>query len=155
MATVKGKLVNIISDNYSIPSADATGAFWCYVDSSHYSSCEDLQPSSRFPSNPWSYQACSTPDQSSYQCQQFGISGSGSASSGGGTVCKDKRCLSAGVGGAGYGGTDAPVSVSTGEGVSGGGTGTCQCPQCPSVTTLYPPIINPRDPAGNTLHYII
>jgi hypothetical protein len=66
-------------------------------------------------------------------------------------MCKDNSCLSAGVDGVGYGGTGGTKSVSTGE----GGTGTCQCPLCSSVTTVYPPIINPRDPAGNILHNII
>jgi hypothetical protein len=54
-------------------SADSNGAVWCYVDSDSSSSCRDLRPSSRcwtkppqtnlsrFPSNPWSYEACTTP----------------------------------------------------------------------------------------------
>merc|ERR1712079_752243 len=41
-------------------SVDSTGARWCYVDS-HHSSCQDLRFSARFPSNPWSYEACATP----------------------------------------------------------------------------------------------
>merc|ERR1712123_365517 len=41
-------------------SVDHTGAQWCYVDS-HHSSCQDLVYSARFPSNPWSYEACATP----------------------------------------------------------------------------------------------
>ena len=119
-------------------SADATGAFWCYVDSSHYSSCEDLQPSSRFPNNPWSYQACATPEESGYECQAFGASaGSGSTSSSGSPVCKEKRCLSAD---GGYG--------STGVGVTITDSGTCQCPACPTVTTPMPLTVNPRDPTG-------
>ena len=41
-------------------TVDASGAQWCYVD--HLpSSCQDLTPSARFPSNPWSYEACATP----------------------------------------------------------------------------------------------
>ena len=42
-------------------TVDSTGARWCYVDSDHYSSCQDLVPSQRFPHNPWSYEACATP----------------------------------------------------------------------------------------------
>merc|ERR1712165_172345 len=41
-------------------SVDSTGARWCYV-ASHHSSCHDLRFSARFPSNPWSYEACATP----------------------------------------------------------------------------------------------
>merc|ERR1719391_20697 len=55
-------------------SADKTGAVWCYVHSAHYSSCSDLQPSKRFPNNPWSYEACATPQQSSADCQQYSSS---------------------------------------------------------------------------------
>merc|ERR1712110_937090 len=45
-------------------SVDSTGARWCYVD--HLpSSCQDLSHSSRFPNNPWSYEACSTPPEHS------------------------------------------------------------------------------------------
>merc|ERR1712127_942548 len=40
-------------------SADSTGALWCYT--SGHSSCQDLAHSARFPTNPWSYQACATP----------------------------------------------------------------------------------------------
>merc|ERR1711915_694840 len=126
---------NIIHGNCK--SSDATGAFWCYVDSSHHGSCEDLQPSSRFPNNPWSYQACATPEESSYECQAFGTSaGSGSTSSSGSPVCKEKRCLSAE---GGYG--------STGVGVTITGSGACQCPACPTVTTPMPLTVNPRDPS--------
>merc|ERR1712107_801194 len=32
-------------------SADSTGARWCYVDSAHSSSCQDLRFSARFPNN--------------------------------------------------------------------------------------------------------
>merc|ERR1712008_160886 len=39
----------------------------CYVDSSS-SSCQDLVPSQRFPHNPWSYEACATPDIGSIFC---------------------------------------------------------------------------------------
>merc|ERR1712107_519811 len=45
-------------------SVDSTGARWCYVD--HLpSSCQDLSHSARFPANPWSYEACSTPSENS------------------------------------------------------------------------------------------
>merc|ERR1712203_174924 len=45
-------------------SVDSTGARWCYVD--HLpSSCQDLSHSARFPNNPWSYEACSTPPENS------------------------------------------------------------------------------------------
>merc|ERR1712107_50787 len=45
-------------------SVDSTGARWCYVD--HLpSSCQDLSHSARFPANPWSYEACSTPPENS------------------------------------------------------------------------------------------
>merc|ERR1712198_447407 len=37
------------------------GSIWCYVDSAHTSSCQDLRFSARFPNNPWSYEACATP----------------------------------------------------------------------------------------------
>jgi len=48
-------------------TVDGTGAQWCYVDSS-LSSCQDLVPSSRFPHNPWSYEACATPPIGSSAC---------------------------------------------------------------------------------------
>merc|ERR1719261_516929 len=48
-------------------TVDGTGAQWCYVDSS-LSTCQDLVPSSRFPHNPWSYEACATPPLGSYAC---------------------------------------------------------------------------------------
>merc|ERR1712119_257652 len=48
-------------------TVDSTGAQWCYVDPA-YSSCQDLVPSKRFPSNPWSYEACATPAQGSPLC---------------------------------------------------------------------------------------
>ena len=41
-------------------SADHNGAEWCCVDSLG-KTCRDLQPSKRFPNNPWSYEACTTP----------------------------------------------------------------------------------------------
>merc|ERR1712184_32969 len=45
-------------------SVDSTGARWCYID--HLpSSCQDLSHSARFPNNPWSYEACSTPPEHS------------------------------------------------------------------------------------------
>merc|ERR1712061_463375 len=48
-------------------TVDSTGAQWCYVDPA-YSSCQDLVPSKRFPSNPWSYEACAPPAQGSPLC---------------------------------------------------------------------------------------
>merc|ERR1711956_66910 len=48
-------------------TVDGTGAQWCYVDSSS-SSCQDLVPSERFPHNPWSYEACATPEIGSIFC---------------------------------------------------------------------------------------
>ena len=48
-------------------SVDSTGAQWCYVPSVK-STCQDLQQSARFPHNPWSYQACSTPARGTTQC---------------------------------------------------------------------------------------
>merc|ERR1712115_416145 len=56
---------NIIQGNCN--TVDGTGAQWCYVDSS-LSTCQDLVPSSRFPHNPWSYEACATPPLGSYAC---------------------------------------------------------------------------------------
>merc|ERR1711936_974331 len=45
-------------------SVDSTGARWCYVD--HLpSTCQDLSHSARFPNNPWTYEACSTPQEHS------------------------------------------------------------------------------------------
>merc|ERR1711936_104743 len=45
-------------------SVDSTGARWCYVD--HLpSTCQDLSHSARFPNNPWTYEACSTPPEHS------------------------------------------------------------------------------------------
>ena len=54
-------------------TVDSTGAQWCYVDSDHYSSCQDLVPSQRFPNNPWSYEACATPAQGSPLCPVLGV----------------------------------------------------------------------------------
>eukprot|EP00090_Calanus_glacialis_P028059 TRINITY_DN4484_c0_g1_i7.p1 TRINITY_DN4484_c0_g1~~TRINITY_DN4484_c0_g1_i7.p1 ORF type:complete len:168 (-),score=45.70 TRINITY_DN4484_c0_g1_i7:153-656(-) len=51
-------------------TVDGTGAQWCYVDSSS-SSCQDLVPSERFPHNPWSYEACATPDLGSHLCPVY------------------------------------------------------------------------------------
>lgn len=51
-------------------TVDGTGAQWCYVDSS-LSSCQDLVPSSRFPHNPWSYEACATPPIGSLACPSY------------------------------------------------------------------------------------
>merc|ERR1712110_1368129 len=51
-------------------TVDSTGAQWCYVDSA-FSSCQDLVPSKRFPSNPWSYEACATPAQGSPLCPAY------------------------------------------------------------------------------------
>merc|ERR1712064_3480 len=51
-------------------TVDGTGAQWCYVDP-NYSSCQDLVPSKRFPSNPWSYEACATPAQGSPLCPGY------------------------------------------------------------------------------------
>ena len=63
---------NTISNRHDL-SADHTGARWCYVDSAHHSSCQDLQHSARFPHNPWSYEACATPDR--HQCGHLGYNG--------------------------------------------------------------------------------
>merc|ERR1711971_557537 len=50
-------------------SVDSTGARWCYVD--HLpSSCQDMSQSARFPHNPWSYEACSTPPEHSAAHQE-------------------------------------------------------------------------------------
>merc|ERR1719477_99946 len=59
---------NIIQGNCN--TVDGTGAQWCYVDSS-LSTCQDLVPSSRFPHNPWSYQACATPPVGSPACPSY------------------------------------------------------------------------------------
>merc|ERR1711936_534103 len=48
-------------------SADA-GGVWCYVDNGATSSCRDLRKSSRFPNNPWSYEACTSPPAPSPAC---------------------------------------------------------------------------------------
>jgi len=39
--------------------ADNTGKTWCYTTGWNNQGCRDLQSSSRFPNNPWSYRACS------------------------------------------------------------------------------------------------
>merc|ERR1712080_718598 len=51
-------------------AADNTGAVWCYVDSTHSSSCRDKVYSQRFSrqGKAWSYEACSTPSRYSSQC---------------------------------------------------------------------------------------
>ena len=59
-------------------SADPNGAVWCYVDSLS-STCRDLQPSKRFPNNPWSYEACTTPPRDSPLCSGM-------------PVCKGHNC---------------------------------------------------------------
>merc|ERR1712228_1124096 len=61
--------------NGNCKSADKTGAVWCYVD--NYSSCSDLQRSTRFNKN-WSYEACATPDINSYECRNGGFNNGGS-----------------------------------------------------------------------------
>merc|ERR1712233_190438 len=40
--------------------ADNSGRTWCYTTGWGNSGCGDLQSSSRFPNNPWSYRACSS-----------------------------------------------------------------------------------------------
>merc|ERR1711915_57714 len=52
------------------------GGQWCYVDP-RYAQCNDLVKSKRF-NQFWSYQACATPERSSYQCRSSGGFGSGS-----------------------------------------------------------------------------
>jgi len=42
---------------------DNTGRYWCYTTGSNNFGCGDLQQSSRYPSNPWSYNACSVQGQ--------------------------------------------------------------------------------------------
>ena len=49
-------------------SVDGSGAQWCYTDPSYGSTCQDLTTSARFPANPWSYEACSTPAIGTYEC---------------------------------------------------------------------------------------
>ena len=90
-------------------SVDDKGAQWCYISSTHYSSCEDLQLSSKFPNNPWSYTACATPDLSSYECQALSTPTDSYGSS---SFCKDGKCLSG-----------AAVTAYTGS--------ACKCPECP------------------------
>merc|ERR1739842_231386 len=51
-------------------TVDATGAQWCYVDTTA-STCQDLVPSQRFPHNPWSYQACATPAIGTHLCPAY------------------------------------------------------------------------------------
>merc|ERR1712110_601747 len=56
--------VNLGCQCGSLTFVDSTGARWCYID--HLpSSCQDLSHSARFPNNPWSYEACSTPPEHS------------------------------------------------------------------------------------------
>jgi len=45
-------------------TVDHTGSQWCYVSLTGplATSCQDIQPSSRFPGHGWSYEACATPD---------------------------------------------------------------------------------------------
>merc|ERR1712130_827203 len=50
-------------------SADA-GGVWCYVDNGATSTCRDLRQSSRFPNNPWSYEACTSPPAPSPACPE-------------------------------------------------------------------------------------
>jgi hypothetical protein len=77
-------------------SVDAKGAQWCYISSTHYSSCEDLVPSTKFPNNPWSYSACATPDLSSYEC--LGLASTPTDT----TVCAEGQCIT------GYSGFSCP-----------------------------------------------
>ena len=60
--------------NGNCVSTDKTGAVWCYVDPSSYSSCSDLQKSERF-NKYWSYEACATPALDSYECRNGGFNG--------------------------------------------------------------------------------
>ena len=75
-ATARGKTITIPPSSNTcghIISTDHTGARWCYVDSAHHSSCQDLHHSARFPNNPWSYEACATPAR--HQCGYNGYNG--------------------------------------------------------------------------------
>merc|ERR1712115_750301 len=53
---------NIVQGNCN--TVDHTGSQWCYVSLTGplATSCQDIQPSSRFPGHGWSYEACATPD---------------------------------------------------------------------------------------------
>jgi len=42
---------------------DNTGRYWCYTTGWNNNGCGDLQQSSRYPSNPWSYRACQVQGQ--------------------------------------------------------------------------------------------
>ena len=68
--------------NGNCVSTDKTGAVWCYVDPSSYSSCSDLQKSERF-NKYWSYEACATPALNSYECRNGGFTGGNSGYNGG------------------------------------------------------------------------
>merc|ERR1712080_654915 len=76
-------------------AADNTGAVWCYVDSTHSSSCRDKVYSQRFSrqGKAWSYEACSTPSRYSSQCS------GGFGGGGGGGICRGSNC------GGGFGGS--------------------------------------------------
>merc|ERR1712080_173670 len=37
---------------------DSSGRTWCYTTGWNNRACNDLKPSKKFPSNPWSYSAC-------------------------------------------------------------------------------------------------
>merc|ERR1711915_653436 len=58
------------------------GGQWCYVDP-RYAQCNDLVKSKRF-NQFWSYQACATPERSSYQCRSSGYGSGGFGSGSGG-----------------------------------------------------------------------
>jgi len=64
--TFKDKYGNIKGNCKSV---DNTGATWCYVESG-YSTCQDLRTSTRF-NKQWSYEACATPEVTSYECQGY------------------------------------------------------------------------------------
>jgi len=50
---------------------DNTGQYWCYTTGWGNNGCGDLQQSSRYPSNPWSYRACQVQGQCYNNQQNF------------------------------------------------------------------------------------
>merc|ERR1712177_48391 len=107
-------------------AADNTGAVWCYVDSTHSSTCRDKVYSKRFSrqGKAWSYEACSTPSRHSSQCSG-GFGGGGGGYGGGGNICRGNNC-----GGGFGGGSGCSGSHCGGGGFSGGSISNCRGNSC-------------------------
>merc|ERR1711915_152285 len=98
------------------------GGQWCYVDP-RYAQCNDLVKSKRF-NQFWSYQACATPERSSYQCRSSGYGSGGFGSgSGGFNSGYGSSGFNSGHGSSGFNSGHGSGGFNSGHGSSGSSSG--------------------------------